>query len=158
MTGHYDGTLRFWPIDDTSNSKAISLRDHVRGVAFSPRDDGLLVTVNEYGRIELWDVATRTSRGILHGNMKAVFEVQFSPDGTRLATAGSAGEAVKTWDLATRQEVATLIAPCYSFADVKFSPDADASLAPSIDGTLFMWRVPSREYITRYERSHAKSR
>ena len=158
VTGHYDGTLRFWPIDDTGNSKAISLRDYVRGVAFSPRDDGLLVTVTEYGRIELWDVATRTSRGILHGNMKAVFEVQFSPDGTRLATAGSAGESVKLWDLATRQEVATLIAPGYSFGEVKFSPDGNAIVAPSIDGTLFMWRVPSREYITRYERSHAKSR
>ena len=68
-----------------------------------------------------------------------------------MATAGGAGETVTLWDLATQQEVASLIAPGFSFGKVEFSPDGNAILAINVQGTLYVWRVPSWEEINAEE-------
>jgi len=76
-----------------------------------------------------------------------IHAVGFSPEGKRLATAGSSGESVKLWNLETRQEVATLNAPGFAFGKVEFSPDGNSILVTSFHDSLSMWRVPSWEEI-----------
>jgi hypothetical protein len=55
--------------------------------------------------------------------------------------------------LTTRQEVATLVAPGYSFGQIEFSPDGAVVLALNIEGSLFLWRVPSPDVIAAHDSS-----
>ena len=61
-------------------------------------------------RAMIYDTATGTRLHTLHGHMNSVSGLNFSPDGTRLATGSGGHEAVKLWDLATGQEVLNLTA------------------------------------------------
>lgn len=142
VTGHSDGTVRFWEVADPRKPAIVDHRGRVGGVTFSP-DGSLLAVGTWYGEARIYDTATRSQVGILRGHTTGIHAVQFSPDGKRLATGGSAGESVKLWDLAIRQEVATLIAPGYSFEKIQFSPDGNAILAISYQDSLSLWRVPS---------------
>ena len=142
VTGHADGTARFWKVADPGGPFVVQYRQRIESVAFSP-DGRLLVTGIGIGEADIWDVATRSSLGRLRGHMQGLHAVQFSPDGKRVATAGSSGESVKLWDVATQQELATLIAAGFSFRQVEFSPDGNAILTVDATGALHLWRVPS---------------
>jgi WD40 repeat protein/serine/threonine protein kinase len=146
VTGHMDGTIRFWQVDDPRKPIVVSHRLFVTGVAFSP-DGKLLATGTRFGEARLWDVATQSMVANLYGHLNGIHAIRFSPDGKRLATAGSAGESVKLWDIETRQEVATLNAPGYAFGKIEFSPDGNAILASSFNDSLSLWRVPSWKEI-----------
>ncbi len=150
VTGHDDGAIRFWQVADPREPVVVKHRDYISSVAFSP-DGSLLVAGTRYGEADIWDVATRTRSGVLRGHMAGVHDARFSPDGTRVATAGGEGETVKLWDLATQQEVATLIAPGFTFGKVEFSPDGNAILAINVRGALYVWRVPTWDEIPEAE-------
>jgi len=150
VTGHSDGTIRFWQVADPREPTVVSHRRFVSGIAFSP-DGNQLATGTRFGEARIWDVATRSIVGNVFGHLTGIHAIQFSPDGKRLATAGSTGESVKLWDLATRQEVATLSAPGFAFGKVEFSPDGNAILVASFLDSLSMWRVPSWEKIREAE-------
>ena len=51
------------------------------------------------GYIEVWNVASRSRVKRFPAHWNAVGQMCFSPDGTRLATAGSWTDVVKTWSL-----------------------------------------------------------
>ena len=76
----------------------------------------------------------------LHGHLLGVHDVEFSPDGSRLASASAKSEAVKLWDLSVRQEVATLSGEGSLFERVQFSPDGSLLVAINSNGKLHIWR------------------
>ena len=63
--------------------------------------------------------------------------VAFSPDGSRLATAGSS--EVRIWNPATGRRVLTLAAPPSPIHDVAYSPDGSRLATRSEDGTAIVW-------------------
>jgi WD40 repeat protein len=108
---------------------------------FSP--DATVLAVGEssprHGPIQLWDVNTLELIDSLPGHSAVVVDLDFSPDGSVLASLTRNG-VVKLWDVAARVELLTLqglINPCPA---IRFSPDGRtlAFRSPATDNKGFV--------------------
>ncbi len=91
--------------------------------AFSP-DATILATAaaDPRGLIQLWDVNTLELLDSLPGRSALVGDLDFSPDGTVLASLSS-GTVVKLWDVAARMELLTLQGTFLPSDSIRFAPD-----------------------------------
>jgi WD40 repeat protein/energy-coupling factor transporter ATP-binding protein EcfA2 len=151
------GTTTIW--DTASGEEIITLSGHapgqtgetafngVVGVTFSP-DGKLLATASDDLTAKIWDTASGEELFTLSGHGHApvsippfdgVIQIDFSPNGKRLATAGGDG-TIKIWDTGRGTEILTLEAhPDSVVIDVAFSPDGTQLLTGSFDGTAKLW-------------------
>jgi WD40 repeat protein len=96
-------------------------------VAFSP--DGKLLAGSK-GKV--WDAQTGKELFIIQGGGAA-----FSPDGSRLASAG--GEWLKVWNTQTGEELLTLKVHTGGVGNVVFSPDGHRLAGVGWDGSVRIW-------------------
>jgi WD40 repeat protein len=78
----------------------------------------------------------------LQHNNSWVYDVAFSPDGTRLATAGDDG-IINVWDATSNVPVLTLQQHARRVFSVAFSPDGAHLATASADRTAKVWDVTS---------------
>jgi WD40 repeat protein len=132
-----DGTVRVWDVG--TGRQALTLRGHtdhhITNVAFSP-DGTCLAGGGSNGTVWVWDAATGREALTLKGHTVGV--VFFSPDGTRLVSAGSREGDMHVWDAATGREVLTH-QQTGKFPTVVFSPDGRRLASKSIDGAVKVW-------------------
>jgi WD40 repeat protein len=86
----------------------------------------------------VWDALTGKKLFSLIGHSDDVRQVIFSPDGTRLATAGLDGTA-KIWDASTGKELLTLSGHTGNVFGVAYSPDGKTVATASGDKTAKLW-------------------
>ncbi len=164
-TGSAYGTTTIW--DASSGEEIITLHGHapgqtgetayngVVGVAFSP-DGSLLATASDDLTAKIWDPLTGQELFTLKGHRPApaslppfdgVIQVDFSPDGKLLATAGGDG-FVKIWDTDLGQEIRSFEAhPDSLVIDVAFSPDGSKLLTGSFDDAAKLWNAKTGQLL-----------
>ena len=98
--------------------------------------------INDTGAtIRIWELESGKDTALVKGLKVAVRRVVFSPDGKRLATAGS-DMLVRVWDSETGKQLAEL--PNSERVEVvAFSPDGKFLAAGSKDGTVRIWVTPT---------------
>ena len=171
-TAGYDGNVKVWTMPD--GRELFTLPAHIGpvwGIAFSP-DGQSLATAGADNVARIWDLraslASPDSPARLeitgHQNLKnklssqpGIRQVFFSPDGSRLLTAGADG-MVKLWDSDTGQEIGAFEfkATRYGISGVAsavFSPDGKqlAAVTEGPESTFRVWEIETGNIV--YEAS-----
>ncbi|MDE2887986.1 MAG: hypothetical protein OXR72_07200 [Gemmatimonadota bacterium] len=141
---------------ESATSRALALlstESPVHSVAFSL--DGTLASGLDNGMVELWDVESGKTVGVLrHADWGRVTAVVFSPDGTRLAS-GSRDQVIKLWNVETRREIGTWEVPREENSvwsvSVDFSPDGTRLVSGFQDGTVRLWAVATHSEVAALE-------
>lgn len=157
VTAGIDGLLRQWEIA-TGEPVGEPWRGHeeaVWSVAISP-DGSRAVSGGQDGGLILWDRETGTPIGEpwitptgepWPDQAGGVIELAFSPDGTRVASAGQNG-LVAIWDVATGEPVGEpLPGLTKNVWTVAFSPDGERLMAAGDDDIIVAWDAATGEPI-----------
>jgi WD40 repeat protein/serine/threonine protein kinase len=142
------GTIWTWDVRTGDLERRWSSPGAVCGIDFSP--DGNLVAAAlcsaPGGKTFVWDAQTGELIRTLKGHSDLIADLAWSPDGTRIATAGIDGEA-KVWDVQTGEELLTLTGHSGPVTGVAFAPDGWPVATASFDGTVRLWDAAKGEEV-----------
>jgi WD40 repeat protein len=111
--------------------------------------DGNVVAVRDFGDVVLLDARTLTERSRLTGHSALVQDVEFSHDGTRLASGGEDG-AIIEWDVATGLPVEQLRGHTEAVRGLEFGLHDDTLYSAAADRRLLAWDLRGdRRFIAR---------
>jgi WD40 repeat protein len=127
-----------------------------QGLAFSP--DGTLLAANDCklvevvgqcveGAIQLWELPSGRAIAELEGHNSFVWNVAFSPNGDRLASA-SADNTIILWDLETGQPIGQQLTNHGGpVRRLDFSPDGSLLASGGFDNLVFLWDVETEQAL-----------
>lgn len=146
-SGDKDGAIFVW--DLCTGQMKYMLGRHERGVRFvvySP--DGARIASSSYNAIYIWDAHTRQRLvGPFKWDTQRIFQITYSPDGTRICSCDPHTPAIYVWDAQTGKKVAGPLSvhADAAHADLNFlaaySPDGARIISASndSDGTVCVW-------------------
>jgi WD40 repeat protein/type II secretory pathway predicted ATPase ExeA len=150
VTVGLDGIAMVW--EAVSGEPLATVRPSMPGIFGSDlSSDGELVAFAGIG-IEVWDSSLDRLVFALGGHDAAILDIEFSPDGSLLASAAADG-LVKLWDVAQLRVGngdghRILEGHGAVVLDVDFSPDGSLLATSSLDGTVKVWKADGTEAFT----------
>ena len=140
-----DKSVRIWDVETgvetcaflAPKSDGSSSLSGARASVYSPNGRWVACGYRD-GRIIVWEIESRKIVWDVKGHNLGVRRLAFSPNGTRLASAGSAGGlgVAKLWDAATGEAVLKLSASTKEIHDIFFSPDGHQLIVVEDKGKL----------------------
>ena len=139
--------LALWQLQTGSCCQVVS-RTQAYALAAAPGNPGEIAVTTASGPV-IWTISgPRQPRSqLLPEGSSFANDAAFSPDGSRLATAGSDGK-VQVYSVATRKTVMTLDAGDAEATSVAFSPDGRLIAAGYATGITRVWDVSARSQLT----------
>jgi dipeptidyl aminopeptidase/acylaminoacyl peptidase len=145
LSASWDGTVRFWKVNNRTKTDELSLGRPIRFAALSP--DGQLLATSTYDpTIQLWRLSDKTLLRTLIGHKDWVHEFAFSPDGKFLIS-GSKDGTVKVWWVEDGSLVRTLSGHSKPVVTVALSPDGRFVASGSEDSTVRIWRMEDEKLV-----------
>ncbi len=133
---------------DAATGKLLATLIGHTGDVRSARFDGngsRIITASWDGTARVWDVATGKALVALVGHERQDYGVEnaeFSPDGTRIVTAGRGDKTMRIWEAGTGKLLRTIAGHEGAVSIAHFSPDGDRVLSVShtkSGGTARIW-------------------
>lgn len=122
------------------------LAGQATSLAFSPDGEVLAVGVGfDVAAIQLYRVSDGTLVRRIATQLKEVFRLVFSPDGSLLASAANQDTTVKLWRASDGTPVATLEGHKGQVQSLAFSPDGAVLASGGQDGTVSLWRMADKK-------------
>jgi WD40 repeat protein len=156
-----DYTARLWDVATGELARSFRAKNgYVLDVDFSPDGKqiatassfrpfnvgGTLITLEEPGEINLWNLRTGEQLLSLKGHTSAILRTDFSPDGKQLVSA-SRDHTLKLWDVGTGRELGTLVGHTGEVISVDFSPDGRRLVTAGRDDMVRFWDVATAEEL-----------
>ena len=95
--------------------------------------------------IRLWDMTKGgTELAVLTGHTEAIYSIDFSPDGSLLAS-GSRDNSLRVWDVKTGKELFFSLNHNREVHSVAFSPDGATLASGGADGKIRLWDVQTKQ-------------
>jgi eukaryotic-like serine/threonine-protein kinase len=154
-SGSYDQTVQVW--DSTKGARASEfngLNRIISSVSWSPVASRLAASGLDSDEVQILDPGTGISTGLpyhLHSNF--VYAVAWSPDGTRIATAGGGGtgSSVQVWDVTKNSIVASFNGHTGGVFTVAWSPDGQFIASGGGDKTVRIWSIATQQEVRVYQ-------
>jgi WD40 repeat protein/serine/threonine protein kinase len=145
-TASWDETIRVWDTDGGQELCVLRARvGPVYGIAFHPKDGGVLASAHHDGTIRLWDVAKGTNR-VIATQTHPVLGVAFSPNGEVLAGACGKESGIEVWHPDSGKKLHELRKDQGIGGAGAFSPDSHHLLAAAIaQGDVALWDARTGE-------------
>ncbi|MFG0265683.1 MAG: c-type cytochrome domain-containing protein [Rhodopirellula sp. JB055] len=152
--GAWEATARFGAItlvdQSTGESKRLTKKlGKVNSLRFN-QDGTLLLAASGltggYGLATLFRVADGTVERELVGHRDVLYAAKFSPDGSRIATAGY-DRRILIWDAVSGEMIRELVGHNGAIFDLAFSPDGELLLSACADETAKVWRIDTGERL-----------
>ncbi|MFN2628750.1 MAG: hypothetical protein ABR569_08965 [Gaiellaceae bacterium] len=152
VTASADKTARIWNVRHPSRAPVV-LRAGKPLIAASFSPDGKFVVTagTDDGMVRVWDWRTRRVLADLQANGTGLDDVAFSPDGTRVVTAGDDGLA-RIWAWRAGKLVANLEVDGV-VRSASFSPDGKLLATASDDGGARVWDWKAKNIVTVFRAS-----
>ena len=150
-----DGTLAVLTVPDFRLEKLVRLADKSLRCLALHEDRSELVVGSSDTLTRVLDLDSLETKYTLGESTNSVFSVAFSPDGTRLLTAGRDAQ-IRTWDVAAGYALAaTVPAHLYTINHLAFSPDGRYLASCSLDKSIKLWDAATLTLLRVLDRARA---
>lgn len=151
VTTSADDTARLWDADtgdllSTMRGNNIPRQSIFLHASFSP--DSALIATASGGPPKVWDAQTGDLLHTLQGHYGSTESARFSPDGTRILTAGNGGTA-RVYDARSGESIHVLDGHSSNLHSATFSPDGSRIVTASWDETAVVWDAETGQLLQR---------
>jgi RNA polymerase sigma factor (sigma-70 family) len=149
--------IRRFSVEGTARVKAPTVWGWVNSMCASFSLDGKILAVfRETGGIELWEVESgKQLHALACGRSHKPSFLVFSPDGTKLASAGgdlwNGDNIVRVWDVTQGKEIPSPTGHSAPLSSVAVSPSGDTIATAGQDGLIHLWERSSGKHLFRLD-------
>jgi len=135
------GMLHVISASSATRVETNDVRGWIASCAFDPKSSRMAALPRDRN-VVFWNGDGRRAGGFDSGHVKPL-DIDFSPDGTHIVTAGNEG-TVRIWT-AAGEPVATAFGHVGPVLAVRFSPEGRRVASLGTDGSLYLWDIAGRQ-------------